>query len=70
MDKIQDILSQKIKPKEKVNQITQIIIEDSNYINNLIMNFKRGTDVEKGTYATVLKQVSSGNPGWIFSVFP
>ena len=26
------------------------------------MNFKRGTDVEKGTYATVLKQVSSGNP--------
>jgi hypothetical protein len=62
MDKIQDILSEKIKPKEKVNKITQLIIEEPDYINNLILNFKQGTDVEKGTYATVLKKVSAINP--------
>ena len=62
MDKIKEVLSEKGKPKEKVDKITQIIIEKPDNINNLISNFMHGTDVEKGTYATVLKQVSSTNP--------
>ena len=62
MDKIQDVLKEKIKPKEKVDKITQIILEKPDYVNNLIVEFKQGTDVEKGTYATVLKQVSNCNP--------
>jgi hypothetical protein len=62
MDKIQSVLKEKIKPKEKVEKITKIILEEPDYINNLILNFRQGTDVEKGTYATVLKEVSSSNP--------
>ena len=59
---MKEVLSLKIKPKEKVDKITNIVIEDPNKISELMTNFKQGTDVEKGTYATVLKQVSASNP--------
>jgi hypothetical protein len=59
---IKSVLSLNIKPKEKVDKITNIIIEDHIKISELIEHFKKGTDVEKGTYATVLKQVSATNP--------
>jgi hypothetical protein len=51
-----------IKPKEKVSNITQLIIKEPNTIQQLINNFIEGTDVEKGTYAEVLKHVSKNNP--------
>jgi hypothetical protein len=59
---LKSVLSLNIKPKEKVDKITNIIIEDHGKISELIENFKKGTDIEKGTYATVLKQVSVSNP--------
>jgi hypothetical protein len=59
---MKSILSEKIKPKEKVDKITGMVMEHPSKINELIQNFKLGTDVEKGTYATVLKQVSEKNP--------
>jgi hypothetical protein len=59
---MKDALSLKIKPKEKVDKITNIVLEDPSKLNELMINFKQGTDVEKGTYATVLKQVSASNP--------
>jgi hypothetical protein len=62
MDKLKEVLSEKSKPKEKVDKITRIIIEKPDNINNLISNFMQGSNVDKGTYATVLKQVSSTNP--------
>jgi hypothetical protein len=62
MNKIKEVLSLQIKPKEKTDKITQIITDAPKQINNLMRNFRDGTDVEKGTYATVLKQVSSINP--------
>jgi hypothetical protein len=58
---MKEVLSLKIKPKEKVDKITNIVIEDPNKISELMTNFKQGTDVEKGTYATVLKQISASN---------
>jgi hypothetical protein len=59
---IKDVLSLKMKPKEKVDKITNIVIDNPGKISELINNFKQGTDVEKGTYANVLKQVSERNP--------
>ena len=59
---IKAVLSLEIKPKEKVDKITNIVLEDPSKISELMINFKQGTDVEKGTYATVLKQVSASNP--------
>jgi hypothetical protein len=47
MDRIKEILSLKIKPKEKTDRITQIITEDPMQINDLMRNFREGTDVEK-----------------------
>ena len=59
---IKDVLSLEIKPKEKVDKITNIVLEAPSKISELMINFKQGIDVEKGTYATVLKQVSASNP--------
>ena len=62
MNRIKDILSLNVKPKEKVSKITQLILGDPNTIQQLIDNFVEGSDVEKGTYAEVLKHVSKNDP--------
>ncbi|MHA1332255.1 MAG: hypothetical protein ACTSR2_14400 [Candidatus Hodarchaeales archaeon] len=62
MELIKDVLSQRIKSKEKVDKITKIVIENPDKIKILISSFKQGTDTEKGTYTTALKQISANNP--------
>ena len=59
---MKNILAEKIKPKEKVQKITSIVLEDPTKIKELIQNFVEGSDVEKGTYATVMKHISEKNP--------
>jgi hypothetical protein len=59
---MKDILLLKIKPKEKVNKILQLILDEPNSVQQLIDNFKEGSKVEKGTYAEVLKHVSKKDP--------
>jgi hypothetical protein len=60
--KIDDVLSLDIKPKEKMDKISDLVIAEPTRITQVIQNFIKGSDVDKGTYATVLKQVSSSNP--------
>jgi hypothetical protein len=60
--KIDDVLFLDIKPKEKVDKISELVIKDPTLIVQLIQDFKKGSDVDKGTFATVLKQVSASNP--------
>jgi hypothetical protein len=62
MDPLQNILSWKIKPKEKVTKITELIIDRPELMQTLIINFRQGKITEKGTYATVLKHVSEHKP--------
>ena len=59
---MKEVLSEQIKPKEKVEKITQMVIEEPNRITELMQNFRQGSDVEKGTYATVLKHISEKTP--------
>ena len=59
---MKNILAEKIKPKEKVDKITQLVLEEPSKTKELMQNFVEGSDVEKGTYATVLKHVSEKNP--------
>ena len=61
MVKIDEILKSKIKPKEKIEQISNIIINEKNRIEELIDCFKNGSDVEKGTCAHVMKIVSAND---------
>jgi hypothetical protein len=60
--KLSEVLSEKIKPKEKVDKITFMVLEEPSRIKELMQNFVEGSDVEKGTYATVMKHVSEKNP--------
>jgi hypothetical protein len=39
---IKDVLSLEIKPKEKVDKITNIVLEDPSKIGELMINFKQG----------------------------
>jgi hypothetical protein len=46
---VKDVLSLEIKPEEKVDEITNIVLVDPSKISELIVNLKQGIDAEKGT---------------------
>jgi HEAT repeat protein len=62
MNNLEEILKSKIKPKEKISLLTQMIKDDNSQVSYLIDLFKRGSDVEKGTCSEVMKFVSQNNP--------
>lgn len=59
---IKEIFLSRRKPKEKVNLLTENIKNDKRLVDELIEVFKTGSDVEKGTCAEVMQQVSKDNP--------
>ena len=59
---IVDILQSKRKPKEKVDLLVKNIIKNKELFEELIEILKKGTDVEKGTCADVMKHVTKDKP--------
>jgi hypothetical protein len=59
---IVDILQSKRKPKEKVDLLVENIIKNEDLFGELIEILKKGTDVEKGTCADVMKHVTKDKP--------
>ena len=59
---IVDILQSKRKPKEKVDLLVENIIKNKELFEELIEILKKGTDVEKGTCADVMKHVTKDKP--------
>ncbi len=66
---IEDILKSKIKLKEKVILLSGYIKKDDTLIKELVECFKTGSNVEKGTYADVLKHVSLDKPELLIPYF-
>jgi len=64
---ITEILHSKRKPKEKVTLLTENIKSDKKLFDDLMEVFKTGSDVEKGTCAEVMQQVSKDHPEIVFS---
>ena len=59
---IVDILQSKRKLKEKVDLLVKNIIKNKELFEELIEILKKGTDVEKGTCADVMKHVTKDKP--------
>lgn len=66
---IKQILQSKQKPKAKVTLLTENIKNDKELFYELMEFFKTGSDVEKGTCAEVMQQVSKDCPEIVFSYF-
>jgi hypothetical protein len=62
MSQIEVILKSKIKPKEKQTKLVNAIIKRIVSVKELIDYFVVASDVEKGTCADVMKNVSAQNP--------
>lgn len=62
MGEISEILSSKMKPKEKVSLMAEKIKADKKLFHELAEILKAGSDVDKGTCADVMKHVTMGNP--------
>jgi hypothetical protein len=69
MESIRKILQSKSKPKEKTAKIVKNILENEISIKDLFKLFESGNDVEKGTYAEVMKFVSKEKPELFKSYF-
>lgn len=63
---IKQIFQSKQKPKEKVVLLTEDIKNDKRLFRELVGVFKTGSDIEKGTCAEVMKQVSKDHPEIVF----
>ena len=61
MERIQDILNSSTKHKKKVSLIVTLSKNDPKMVHELIQLLKSGTDMERGTSAEVLKQISKEN---------
>ena len=61
-NKIKNILNSQMKPKERVSKIVESIKKDDTMFEQLMEIFRKGSDVEKGTCAEVMKLVSKNNP--------
>lgn len=62
MGEISEILSSKMKPKEKVAHMAERIKADKKHFRELVEILKTGSDVDKGTCADVMKHVTKDNP--------
>lgn len=62
MNKIEEILKSKLKPKEKVSALVKAVEQKEVSAKEFIDFFKEASNVEKGTCADVMKHVSKDNP--------
>jgi len=62
MSKIEEILSLKIKPKEKQTKLVEAVIKGKIPLGDFIKFFKTASDVDKGTCADAMKHISVSNP--------
>jgi hypothetical protein len=63
MKSIADILQQKVKPKEKQTLLVEAIVSGEITAGDFIEFFEYASDVDKGTCADVMKNVSAIDPG-------
>lgn len=56
------MLQSKRKPKEKVGLLTEHIKSHKELFDELMKVFRTGSDIEKGTCAEVMQQVSRDHP--------
>jgi len=59
---IEEILHSKLKPKEKQTQLVETIVNKSVPIERFISFFESASEVDKGTCADVIKNVTVKNP--------
>jgi hypothetical protein len=62
MNKVEEILGLKIKPKEKQIKLVELICNGTVKAGEFIEFFKSASDTDKGTCADVMKHVSSQSP--------
>ncbi len=62
MSKIEEILQQKIKPKEKLSKLVEAVCKESVSVKEFIAFFESAADVDKGTCADAMKHISVSNP--------
>ncbi len=62
MTKIEEILQQKIKPKEKQTKLVNAVVSKKISTDEFIAFFEAASDIDKGTCADVMKHVSSESP--------
>jgi hypothetical protein len=63
MNPIEDILRQRVKPKEVQQTLVNVVLTQQINIQNFIAFFESAGDVDKGTCADVMKHVTAANPG-------
>ncbi len=61
MSKIEEILQQKIKPKEKLSKLVEAVCKKSVSVKEFIAFFESAADVDKGTCADAMKHISASN---------
>ncbi len=62
MNKIEEILQSKIKPKEKQTKLVEAIYQKKITVKEFVEFFEAAIDVDKGTCADVMKHVSAEKP--------
>ena len=62
MSQIEEIIQSKIKPKEKQTRLVEALIDGIISTRELMGYFVTASDVDKGTCADVMKNVSAQNP--------
>lgn len=62
MDTIREIIDSKRKPKEIVSVSVDRILKNPGLFDELMIIFKTGSDVEKGTCADIMKHVTAEKP--------
>jgi len=62
MSKIEEILQEKIKPKEKQTKLVEVVVQSKVSAKDFITFFESASDTDKGICADVMKHVSSINP--------
>ena len=62
MSQIEEIIKSKIKPKEKQTRLVEAVISGDISTRELMDHFVVAPDIEKGTCADVMKNISAQNP--------
>lgn len=62
MNKIEEILQSKIKPKEKQTKLVKAVCEKNISAKDFISFFESASGVDKGTCADAMKHISASNP--------
>ncbi len=62
MNKIEEILQLKLKPKEKLSKLVEAVCRKSVSVKEFMVFFESAADVDKGTIADAMKHISASNP--------